>query len=204
MPHRLASRLNTPLKVQRWLKSLDYNHDETMHTLPGVARRESAHCLEGALSAAVLLEPRGYPPLILDLEAAGPLDHTLFLFQKKGPRGKLGWGSIGMSHDIGLHGRKPCFRSIEALVKSYVIPYIDDQSKLTAWGVLDLRTLKDQRWRKATTSVWYVERALQRMRHRQLRTSPDLIRRWRRRYSRFKKIHPDCQPDYFPQQKFWL
>ncbi len=198
-PGRLSMRLNTPLKVQRWLKSLDYNHDETMHTLHGVTRREQAHCLEGALSAAALLEPQGYPPLILDLESVGPLDHTVFLFKRKGR-----WGSVGMSHDIGLHGRRPVFRSVEALVKSYIIPYIDHQSHLTGWGVLDLRTLKKDDWRDSKKSVWYVERALQHMPHHRLHTSPVVIKRWRERYKRFHKKYPRRQPDYFPNQYQWM
>jgi hypothetical protein len=77
---KLIRHLNTPEKVQHWLSSLKYNTEETMYGLPMVVRRGRAHCLEGALSAAAILEQHGYSPLILDLESEDLLDHTLFLY----------------------------------------------------------------------------------------------------------------------------
>ena len=44
-------------------------------------RHWSAHCLEGALTAATILEQHGYPPLLLDLESQDKLDHVLFLLR---------------------------------------------------------------------------------------------------------------------------
>lgn len=55
---RIISRANTPEKVQRWLESLPYNHEErgeTLRTFRGVVREHTAHCLEGALCAATIL-----------------------------------------------------------------------------------------------------------------------------------------------------
>src|SRR5688572_33407735 len=52
---RVIDRANTPEKVQRWLESLPYNHEErgeTLQTFRGVVRDHTAHCLEAALSAA--------------------------------------------------------------------------------------------------------------------------------------------------------
>lgn len=201
LPRRYRKHIaehHTPQQVQRWLHSLDYNPKDTMHALPGVMRTQRAHCLEGALSAAAILEHHGFSPLILDLESADLLDHTLFLFQNNGK-----YGTVGMSKDIGLHGRAPVFSSIEALVQSYVIPYIDEQAVLETWGVLDLHTING-RWRNADHHVWYVEEALRNIPHRRVRTPRSEVARWRQRYLDFKQAHPGRQPDYFPGQNHWL
>jgi hypothetical protein len=62
-PHerRLIRRLRTPLAVQRFLNRLSYNTEPppegaTLRSFRGVLRHRSAHCLEAALFAAVVLE----------------------------------------------------------------------------------------------------------------------------------------------------
>lgn len=195
----LIRRLNTPEKVQRWLESLDYNKADTMRTLESVAYFRSAHCLEGAMATAAILEHHGFAPLILDLESEDLLDHTLFIFQRNGK-----WGAIGKSRDIGLDGRKPIFTTIEALAKSYVIPYIDQKACITSFGVLDLQTLKNASWRTSKRNVWYVEEALRTMPHKKLSTSPAVVKKWRERFIKYKKLHPELQPNYFPKQQTWI
>ena len=64
----LVARLRTPAAVQLWLKTLPYNWEtagETLRSFRNVARLRTAHCLEAALAAATILEPHGYPPLLL-------------------------------------------------------------------------------------------------------------------------------------------
>lgn len=191
-------KLRTPEQVQRWLKSLAYNKDETMYGLVGVARRGRAHCLEAALSAAAILEQHGYPPLILDLESADLFDHTLFLFKRNGE-----YGAVGKSRDIGLDGRKPVFKTVSALVASYAIPYIDHRAEITGYAILDLRTLKNQQWRTSQKNVWYIEEALRNIPHRKF-SSAVSIKKWRKRFIAFQRQHPDRQPDFYPNQPVWL
>lgn len=192
------SALRTPQQVQRWLATLAYNPTDTMRTIVGVWEHQAAHCLEGSMAAAALLEPHGYPPVILDLESTDKLDHTLFIFQRRGK-----WGAVGKSRDIGLDGRRPVFRSVEALARSYLIPYIDAKAAITGYGVLDLRRLPSGRWRTSRRNVWYVEEALKRLPHRRLRLSPTQERHWRRRYRDWRQRHPGQQPDYFPGRRTW-
>ena len=71
--------LRTPFAVQRWLNALPYNTErggETLHTFRGVVARGTAHCLEAALTAAVILEQHGYPPLLLSFESYDQLRRT--------------------------------------------------------------------------------------------------------------------------------
>ncbi len=66
----------TPQQVQRLLDSLPYNWEkpkDTLRSFRGVIATGTAHCLEAAITAAVILEQRGYPPLMLSLESAEPV-----------------------------------------------------------------------------------------------------------------------------------
>ena len=191
----------TPYRVQRWLDSLPYNHEEhgeTLRTFRGVVRANQVHCLEGALSAATILEQHGFPPTVLDLESQDDLDHVVFLFRNAGR-----YGSVARSRDPGLHGRKPVFRSIRDLVFSYVDPYVDRTGRIEGYGVLDLRTLRAD-WRLSLGNVWAVERALIRFPHHRFRSSDERYRRWHKRYLRFKDRHPDRRPVYYPNRNRWL
>jgi len=147
--------------VQRWLNVLPYNNEkggETLRSFRGVVKRGTAHCLEAALSAAVILEQHRYPPLVLSFESIDLLDHVIFVY--RGPRG---WGSVARSRDPGLHGRKPVFATPRALALSYFDPYIDFTGLIKGYAVVDLRVLGDYDWRLSETNVWKVERDAARM-----------------------------------------
>ena len=85
--------------VQHWLNELPYNTEkggETLRSFRGVVRTGTAHCLEAALAAAVILEQHRYPPLVLSFESIDLLDHVIFVY-----RGADGWGSVARSRDPG-------------------------------------------------------------------------------------------------------
>jgi hypothetical protein len=167
---RLIERLDTPLKVQRWLNELPYNTERnggTQRSFRGVLRAGEAHCMEAALFAAVVLEQHGYPPLVMSLESKDWLDHVLFVYRRNGY-----WGSIGRSRDPGLHGRKPVCRSARDLALSYVDAYVDDTGRVQGYGVCNLdEALPDYDWRLTTKNVWKVENLLIDWPHRKIRTS---------------------------------
>lgn len=194
----LIRRLRTPYQVQRWIHVLQYNKQDTLRTLRGVAQRKRAHCLEAALAAATILEHRGFPPLILDLESADQLDHTLFLYRQNGK-----FGTIGLSRDVGLAGRQPVYQNLRTLAQSYAAPYIDHKAALTGYGVLDLRTLHSVAWRFSSGNIWFVEEALRNIPHRHLKLSRQFLHTWRQRYLLFRKRHPTKQPDFYLGQHRW-
>ena len=187
---RLIARLRTPTLVQRWLNELPYNTEPapgrpTLRSFRGVVLRGTAHCLEAALAAAVVLEAHGYPPLVLSFESIDELDHVIFVYQR-GSR----WGSVARSRDPGLHGRKPVFGSARALALSYVDPYVDFHGRITGYGVFDLRELMgDYDWRLSERNVWKVERALLDAPHRALPSSDARIDRLRAWYREYRAAH---------------
>jgi hypothetical protein len=192
---RLIERLRTPRAVQRWLNALPYNTEPppgraTLRSLRGVVRHHTAHCLEAALAAAVILEQHGYPPLVLSFESIDELDHVLFVYRTNG-----GWGSVARSRDPGLHGRLPVFRTPRALALSYFDPYVDFTGRITGYAVVDLRELGNYDWRLSERSVWKAERLLLDWPHRSIRSSDVRVARLRRWYKDFRERH-DRKPAF--------
>ncbi len=199
---RIIDRLRSPLAVQRWLDALPYNTEPapdppTLRTFRGVARTGTAHCLEAALSAAVILEQHGFPPLVMSLESIDGLDHVIFVYQSRGR-----WGSVARSRDPGLHGRKPVFRSLRALALSYFEPYIDTSGCVRAYGAVDLRVLGGYNWRLSPKNVWAVAQLLYDIPHRPIRSSERRVDRLRATYYKFRREHPGWKPVYYDQSKW--
>ncbi len=196
----LVARLTTPLAVQRWLNALPYNTEqggETLRTFRGVVGRGTAHCLEAALTAAVVLEQHGYPPLLLSFESADRLDHVIFIY-----RGRTGWGSVARSRDPGLHGRRPLFATPRALALSYVDPYVDYTGRVRGYGVVHLAAMSGYDWRFATGNVWAVEQLLIDWPHHRIRTSDARHRRLKQRYRAYRTAH-GVKPLYYTRRERW-
>ena len=192
----------TPRQVQRWLDALPYNYErggETLRSFRGVVRRGTAHCLEAALAAAVVLEQHGYPPLLLSFESIDRLDHVIFVFRERGR-----WGSVARSRDPGLHGRKPVFRTPRALALSYADPYVDLTGRVVGFGVADLGELARYDWRLSRRNVWKVERWLIDYPHRRVAISDRRYRELHERYKRYKARYPDRKPVYYDNRHTWL
>lgn len=197
---RLIRRLRTPAAVQRFLNALPYNTEPPpgralLRSFRGVARHRTAHCLEAAITSAVILEQHGYPPLVMSLESIDELDHTLFVYRRHGL-----WGSVGRSRDPGLHGRRPVFRSLRRLAESYVDPFVDKTGCIRAYGVVDLRVLDPYDWRVSDTNVWKVERLLFEIPHRPIRPSPARVARLRQKYLAFIAAQPGRRPTYYDRR----
>ena len=199
---RLIGRLRTPRAVQRYLNALPYNTEPggraTQRSFRGVVRHNSAHCLEAALFAAVVLEQHGFPPLVLSFESTDHLDHVIFVYRRGGR-----WGSVARSRDPGLHGRKPVFATPRALALSYVDPYVDLTGRITAYAVVDLRVLGRYDWRLADTNVWKVERMLLDYPHRPIASSNRRVNAMRARYRAFKVQHPAKKPLFYAGRSRW-
>jgi hypothetical protein len=190
-------RHRSPSAVQAFLNALPYNtepppHPATLRSFRGVIRHRTANCIESAITAAVMLEQHGYPPLVMSLESIDGLDHVLFIYQARGR-----WGSVARSRDPGLHGRRPVFPTLRALALSYVEPYVDRTGAVKAYGSVNLNALGNYDWRLATNNVWKVERLLFDIPHRPIRTSRARLRRLRKRYVAYLEAHGGRKPVYY-------
>jgi hypothetical protein len=185
---KLSKKYRTPFQVQKLLRTLKYNRDNTIQSALSTWKSKKAHCLEGVLLAAAILEHRCYPPIIVSIESQDCLDHVLLVFKEK-----TGWGSVGRSRDDGLHGRQPLFQNLQTLVKSYFDPYVDHSGRIT--GFTDAH-LDDTgcNWRNSTRNLWKIETYLNSLKHRKLHM-PD---------SRYKKMFDQYQKTRaHEKQKYW-
>jgi hypothetical protein len=198
----LIQSLRTPTQVQHYLSSIPYNWEregETQRSFREVLRRGEAHCMEAALSAAVILEQHGYPPMLLSLESQDQLDHVVFIFQKDGR-----WGSVARSRDTGLHGRRPVFRRLRDLAWSYFDPYVDLTARITGYASTNLYVLGNYDWRFSPRNLWKVENHLREIPHTSLHSSEKRYRRLVARYKEFRKAHPEGAPTYFANRDTWM
>jgi len=199
---RLIARLRTPAAVQQYLNVLPYNQEPhgraTLRSFRGVVREGSAHCLEAALFAAVVLEAHGYPPLVISFESIDELDHVIFVYQQRRK-----WGAIARSRDPGLHGRRPVFATPRALALSYFDPYVDFTGRLTGYTLVNLdEVMADYDWRLAPTNVWKVERVLLDLPHRPIRSSDRRVGALRVRYRAFRARYGK-KPVYYKRRDRW-
>jgi hypothetical protein len=199
---RLIQSLRTPAQVQRFFTKLPYNWETrggTLRSFRETVKLGEAHCLEAAVSAAVILEQHGYPPLLLDIESVDLLDHVIFVFQHKGL-----WGSIGRSRDVGLHGRKPLFRSLRDLTWSYFEPYVDMSGRIKGYGLTSLYDLGNYDWRFSPRKMSKIEDHLRELPHKRLRSSDKRYEKLFARYKEYKKRYPDRSPSYYNRSQWML
>ncbi len=198
----LIARLDTPAKVQRWLNALAYNTEpggETQRSFRPVVQSRSAHCMEAALFAAVVLEQHGYPPLVMSLESQDWLDHVIFVYRET-----TGWGSVARSRDPGLHGRKPQFQSPRALARSYYDSYVDYSGRLTGFGVVNLAAAMGRYdWRLTSNNVWKVEQMLIDLPHRKITSSTARYRVLLKNYRAYRAANDGRKPLYYRGRNKW-
>jgi hypothetical protein len=158
---RILRRLNTPLKIQKFLDELAYNkerHGETCRSARRVLRDRTAHCLEAAFLAAAALRVNGEPPLILDLEAVRDDDHILVLFREN-----QCWGAMAKSNYAGIRFREPVYRSLRELVMSYFEHYFNPKGEKTLRAYsrpINLSRFDRYRWMTSEEDLWEIPERL--------------------------------------------
>ena len=199
---QIIQSLREPAQVQRYFSNMPYNWEReggTLRSFREVVKRNEAHCLEAAVGAAVILEQHGYPPLLLDIESWDLLDHVIFVFQYRGL-----WGSIARSRDIGLHGRKPLFRSLRDLTWSYFDPYVDMSGRIQGYGLTNLYELGNYDWRFSSRKMAKIEDHLRELPHKRIHSSDKRYERLHARYKEYKKRYPDRSPSYYDNRRQWM
>lgn len=147
----LLKKLNNPYKIQNWLDTIPQNFDETLLSPRQVMKYKKAHCIEGALFAALALAYHGQKPLILDLRAnKKDFDHVVALFKIDGF-----WGAISKTNYPVLRFRDPVYKSVRELVMSYFHEYATVKD-----GVKTLRDYSKPFDLSKSTPSWVVEEDL--------------------------------------------
>jgi hypothetical protein len=123
--------LSTPEKIQDYLDTLPINFEKRRETCMSprlVLRKQKAHCIEGAMVAAVALWLHGEKPFLLDLKTLREDDdHVVALYKRNGC-----WGAISKTNHATLRFRDPIYRSVRELSASYFHEYfLDSNGKKT-------------------------------------------------------------------------
>jgi len=165
---RALRALRTPVGIQRALEAMPYHVGATAWSPRRVLREETAHCLEGAVFAAVALRALGFPPLLLDLEAVQDTDHVIAVYRQRGH-----WGAIGKSNFSGLRYREPVYRSVRELVVSYFENYVNLRGERTLRAYsrpINLARFDRTHpgWMTSADDLWWIPERLVRVPHTRL------------------------------------
>lgn len=159
--------LKTPRKIQDFLEEIPINFEpegDTCLSPRRVLRERRAHCIEGAMLAALALRIQGERPLVLDLEAsAQDHDHVIALFKRHGC-----WGAISKTNHAVLRYREPVYKTIRELVLSFFHEYMDGTGKKTLRSFsppVDLSRFDEIGWMTSEENVWEIAQYLADIRH---------------------------------------
>jgi hypothetical protein len=155
--------LSDPDKIQDFLDSIAYNPDYECRSPRWVIRKKSAHCFEGTLFAAAVLQFLGYKPLIIDMKSFNDDDHVVAVFQEDGH-----WGAVAKSNFTTLRYREPVYRSLRELVMSYFDFYFNtagDKSLRSYSLPLDLTIYNSRYWTTTDEDLEYIGDKLETIRH---------------------------------------
>lgn len=119
---RFFTSLDTPIKIQDYLDSIPFNHEEDGETCMSPRRTKKAkkaHCMEGALLASLCLMLQKREPVILSLKVLDEdYDHVVALFKENGY-----WGAISKTNHVVLGYRDPIYKTPRELALSYFHEY---------------------------------------------------------------------------------
>ncbi len=123
--------MDSPKKIQDFLNSLEFNFEkngETCFCPRMVLKHSKAHCMEGAMLAAAILEFHGHKPLVVDLRSVKPHDddHVVAIFKQFGC-----FGAVSKTNHAVLRYREPIYKTIRELALSYFHEYFLESGKKT-------------------------------------------------------------------------
>lgn len=167
--YAVLKKLSTPIKIQDFLDSLPMNNEKKgdTHLSPRrVLAEKKAHCIEGAMLAALALWIHGEPPVIMNLSARmgkGDVDHVVALY-KRGGR----YGCISKTNHATIRFRDPVYRTTRELALSYFHEWFMNstgEKTLECYSrPLDMRTFGTA-WITEEKDLWNVADALSELPH---------------------------------------
>lgn len=160
--------LKTPRKIQDFLDKIPINFEEdgkdTCMSPRVVLRKWKAHCIEGAILAAITLRLNGDKPLLVDLTATKKdFDHVICVFKRNGY-----WGAISKTNHAVLRYREPIYKSIRELVMSFFHEYFNDNGKKNLRSYtnpVDLSRFDHLNWATSEENLWFIDDYLGKVKH---------------------------------------
>ncbi len=133
------------MAIQAYLDGIPYIAEELDRSPLRVLTDGQAHCLDGAIFAALALGHLGHRMLIMDLvpEPGTDDDHVLALFSSHNR-----WGCVAKSNYAFLRFREPVYLNLRELAMSYFEAYTNNEKRKTLRGYtrpLDLSKF-DSNW----------------------------------------------------------
>ena len=165
---KILKALNTPRKIQDFLNKIPINFEEdgkdTCMSPRVVLREWKAHCIEGAILAALALRINGKKPLVLDLTSIRrDFDHVVCVFRLNGC-----WGAISKTNHAVLRYREPIYKNIRELVMSFFHEYFDDNGRKTLRTYslpVDLSKFDHLNWAASEENLWFIDDYLAKVKH---------------------------------------
>lgn len=159
----ILNGMNDPWLIQEFLDKIDYNPSYECRSPRHVLRKRSAHCFEGALFAAAVLQFHGHRPLLVDMRAWNDDDHVIAVFRS----GRF-WGAVAKSNFTTLRYREPVYRSVRELVMSYFDFYfnLNGDKSLREYSVpLNLEIFDAEGWQTTDDDLEFIGDRLNTIRH---------------------------------------
>ena len=168
---KLFKKLNSPQKIQDFLNTLKFNFEKNGETCLSprfVLKTKKAHCMEGAMLAAAILEFHGHKPLVMDLRSVKPHDddHVVAVFEQFGC-----FGAISKTNHAVLRYREPIYKTIRELALSYFHEYFLNNGKKTLReysDLLDLNYFNKLDWRVANANLFKIPHYLDKIKHNKI------------------------------------
>ena len=156
----ILRRLDAPEKIQAFLDTCSYVAEYTNRSPARVIAERMAHCLDGALFAAMALRRLGFPAVVVDIFPEPGLDddHVLAIFKRNGR-----FGAVAKSNFVGLRYRDPVYLTLRELIMSYFEMFynVDGVKTLRSYAPpLNLARFDRLHWEWSDAGVDAIEQAL--------------------------------------------
>ncbi|MBP9669314.1 MAG: hypothetical protein KBE09_03425 [Candidatus Pacebacteria bacterium] len=163
----LWKELRTPIAIQDYLETLSINFEkrgDTHYSPRTVMQKQTAHCIEGALLAAAILDFHGERPLLMDFTTKKKdEDHVVALYKVNGF-----WGAISKTNHPILRFRDPIYKTLRELALSFAHEYFmfeDGEKTLVSYSrPLNMRRF-GTKWITTGDDLFWVDAALDGSKH---------------------------------------
>ncbi len=167
--NQILAKLTTPMKIQDYLDSIPFNHEEageTNRSAHQVILRKKAHCLEGAFLACAALRLQKRKPHIVSLKVnEEDYDHVITIYKEKGY-----FGAISKTNHTVLGWRDPVYKTIRELVMSYFHEYFllkNGKKTLRGYAFINLHRFGTS-WIHEEKDLLHVALAISTTKHRMI------------------------------------